>query len=339
MNLLEIVQLQGYSPKRVSSVNGGEYHSPCPACGGKDRFSIHLGKDRYYCRQCKLHGDSIQFCRDFLGMDYRSACAKVGVVDLKFTATKKAREVQFVPKQIRFPSKEWQAKAADFVMESHQALIDDPKKIHLLKNTRGLSIETIKSFSLGWNFADRWISSRSEWGLSREFHESGHEKKLWIPKGIVIPTIVEGIVVRLKIRRLDWIEGDKLGKYIIFPGSSAHPSIFGERLCLIVVLVEAELDAMLVIQEAGDLCCCITFGGLGHPDEMTHQWLQSKKTIICALDFDDAGRKASLFWRSTYPNLCMWPVPVEKGPCDAFLAGIDLRRWIAEGIRSSKNPL
>ena len=29
----------------------------------------------------------------------------------------------------------------------------------------------------------------------------------------------------------------------------------------IVVIVEAELDAMLIIQEAGDLCACIALGG------------------------------------------------------------------------------
>ena len=40
MQLLDLVQADGLAPKKVASTNGGEYHSPCPGCGGKDRFII-----------------------------------------------------------------------------------------------------------------------------------------------------------------------------------------------------------------------------------------------------------------------------------------------------------
>jgi phage/plasmid primase-like uncharacterized protein len=32
---------------------------PCPICGGKDRFSIHVGKQVFNCRQCGARGDVI----------------------------------------------------------------------------------------------------------------------------------------------------------------------------------------------------------------------------------------------------------------------------------------
>jgi len=56
---------------RLSNTHSGEYHGPCPACGGEDRFRVNpeYKKNGYYnCRQCGKHGDNIQFLRDFEGM-------------------------------------------------------------------------------------------------------------------------------------------------------------------------------------------------------------------------------------------------------------------------------
>ncbi|MBZ0307011.1 MAG: hypothetical protein K8I82_13155, partial [Anaerolineae bacterium] len=41
--------------KRVASTNGGEYHGPCPFCGGKDRFIVQPDQPcggRWSCRHC-----------------------------------------------------------------------------------------------------------------------------------------------------------------------------------------------------------------------------------------------------------------------------------------------
>jgi hypothetical protein len=43
--LLGLVHQMGINPKRVSSTKGGEYKSPCPSCGGKDRFTIQPARD------------------------------------------------------------------------------------------------------------------------------------------------------------------------------------------------------------------------------------------------------------------------------------------------------
>ncbi|MES2344647.1 MAG: primase-helicase zinc-binding domain-containing protein [Chlamydiota bacterium] len=76
MSLLHFAQELGISPKRIASTCGGEYHSPCPKCGGKDRFIIWKETGRYWCRQCDLKGDSIQFCRDFFGCVQSECCFK-----------------------------------------------------------------------------------------------------------------------------------------------------------------------------------------------------------------------------------------------------------------------
>lgn len=80
--LLELVQEMGLEAKRVASTGGGEYHSPCPLYGGKDRFFIQPNYQmkncvgRYACRQCDISGDTIQFCRDILGLDWGQAITK-----------------------------------------------------------------------------------------------------------------------------------------------------------------------------------------------------------------------------------------------------------------------
>src|SRR5690242_16295494 len=79
MDLLELAEKVFLIPKRTSTTNGGEYHSACPRCqAGEDRFIIWPNIDRYWCRQCKITGDGIQFCRDFLAMSFHEARTHMG---------------------------------------------------------------------------------------------------------------------------------------------------------------------------------------------------------------------------------------------------------------------
>jgi hypothetical protein len=74
-------ELPGITLKRVSSTNGGEYCSPCPDCGGDDRFRVwpHRGPNgRFWCRQCDKSGDMIEFLRWQKGMSFKEACETVG---------------------------------------------------------------------------------------------------------------------------------------------------------------------------------------------------------------------------------------------------------------------
>ena len=64
--------------RRVSATNGGEHASPCPWCGGTDRFRLWPEQRRYWCRQCGRKGDAIQFLRDYHGLSFKEACDAVG---------------------------------------------------------------------------------------------------------------------------------------------------------------------------------------------------------------------------------------------------------------------
>lgn len=333
MDLLELARDAGLTPRRT----GKTYHSPCPACGGKDRFIIWHEDNRYWCRGCKRHGDAIQFCRDFLGMDYFEACKKLNLT----IALKGPRPVQRKLEKFsvaKRPSDLWLQKSLAFTLWCNEQLLRSPDDLSRLYE-RGLSIETIEKFHLGLcrdplrKISIGFFRDRPLWGLEQEFNKSGKEKKLWLPYGIVIPYYAEGLVVKLKIRRLDWHPNDPWPKYVEVSGSMQQPVWFGQNDQLPVIIVEAEFDAILIQQEAGELCSCLALGGATKkPDAATDLNLRKSPLLLFALDFDEAGKNEFLYWRETYPHHRAWPIPKTKSPGDAFKEGVNIRQWIFDGI-------
>jgi DNA primase len=321
--LIELAYAVGLNPKKVSFA---EFHSPCPNCNGKDRFIIQPKKNRYKCRQCKKSGDAIQFCRDFMGMSFQEARERVGDEGAYLPP-----QMPNKPSSVFSPSKSWETKATEFIKSCHQRLLIDPTALQNMKE-RGLSMETIQKYLIGLNPVTTF-PSREDWGLQRVV-EDGKEKKLCLPAGFTIPAFEDQLPRKIKIRRSERQGGDKFGKYYILPGSADLMPIFGDSLMPVVVVVEAEFDAMLVVQDAGEHCCCIALGGAQkRPDAAIHWWLQERKLIVFALDFDEAGKNEYSYWRSAYPNLCPWPVPTGKSPGDAWRLGVDLKKWILSGLQ------
>lgn len=325
MNLLDLAEEMGMEPRKTSTSRGGEYHCPCPGCAGDDRFMFWPEEDRYWCRQCGAKGDAIQFCRDFQKLSFRSACVKVQKDPPDF-GSRSRRQTD----SIRVPSCSWESKANSFVEKSTQRLLIDKMAMEPILQ-RGLSLDSIKKNQLGWNPVQAFCR-RADWGLEET------EARQWVclPAGIVIP-IFEGKGIRkLKIRKSEWKEGDFYGKYYEVPGSSNMLPIFGNLSSEVAVIVEAEFDAMLVVQEAGDLCACVALGGAQkRPSSFLRQWLLMRKLVLFALDFDEAGKKEYFYWHQSYPNLEPWPVPEGKSPGDYFKNGGRIKDWISSGIRNA----
>lgn len=336
--LIELVQAAGLHPKRTSSTEGGEFHSACPSCGGTDRFAIWPKTERYWCRQCKKSGDAIQFCRDFMDMSYRDACIKVGAQTKTFSSYRTSYSPIFSPQISNSTPKLWIEKANNFVDECHNNLTKDAEARAVL-GKRGISIETINSFRLGWNPSDKFLSF-SDWGLPTALNALGKEKRLWLPKGIVIPTFLKENVSKLKTRRTDWNEDDDLPKYVEISGSLKGPSVYGNENSEAIIIVESELDAILVVQEINELCCLVALGSAANkPDLNLDRLLKRIKVLLFALDFDEAGKQAYRFWKSSYPHINAWPVPIEKSPGDAHKVGVDLLDWVKSGIKYAQNEM
>ena len=335
MNVIDLITEIGSIPKRSGSTNGGEYHSPCPACGGKDRFCIwpkQGANGRYWCRQCQKQGDAIQFARDFLGFTFEEACRKVGATPQFSPPILRDRSPQFTPGSSDTPSENRRQKAGEFMCGCQEALLCEEAQAIL--RARGLALETARRFGLGYNRQSIW-EDRAAWGLDEAYREDGKLRRQWLPRGLVIPAFPcgESRPYRIKIRRDDWRAEDKLPKYVEVSGSQRQYGLYGDWK-LPPIVVEAELDAILIQQEVGDLVCSVALGGVAkRPDIQVHELLRRSSRILLSLDFDEAGQKELAFWKRTYQRVVTWPVPIGKSPSESFLLGIDLRKWVQVGLK------
>ncbi|MFW6284126.1 MAG: primase-helicase zinc-binding domain-containing protein [Desulfosalsimonas sp.] len=345
MNILDLLKTHTleYEPKKVSANKGGEWHSSCPGCGGKDRFHVwpeqNDGAGSYWCRQCEKAGDAIQFLMDFEGRSFRDACAALGrdpgkiqPQPMRPPEPKKSAQGAWSPETHQAPAELWREKAEKMVSWCAARLQENSEVLSWL-SARGISGKTASAWSLGWNPATRW-RPREPWGLEPRYKSSGKKKKLWLPRGMVIPCpdAGGGRVARIRIRipepRQDWEP-----KYYFVPGSHPGPMVLGDVCGEAWIIVESELDAMAIWQAAGDL---VTVCGLGsssaRPDAHTAAGLKRALVILDALDYDGAGAKEKKFWSENFRQMERWPVPKGKDPGEACQAGVDLREWILAGL-------
>lgn len=69
--------------RKVSSARGGEYHGPCPFCGGTDRFALWPADNKWSCRHCVDENmtpkDAIDFVMRRDNLDLTGAMASLGL--------------------------------------------------------------------------------------------------------------------------------------------------------------------------------------------------------------------------------------------------------------------
>lgn len=358
MDLIELAKEIGLDPKRTSSRDGGEYHCACPNpnCDADDNgFAIWPNSEadkcvgHYWCRKCGVKGDAIQFCRDYLGLEWKDACARLNVAAGEFQSVyanivKKPQKTAKVAKE---PSVLWQQKAAFFVDLCHDKLLKTPKALEMLY-ARGFNNETIKRFKLGYNPIDLW-EQYPEWGLEPEVKPDGKLRKLWLAQGWVIPWIdSKGNILKIKTRyekyesELEKYERDvaaqgkpnwKPQKYIIVKGGISCPATYGNQSLKVGILVESEFDGMLIQQFADDLCFTVATGGSTQPIDLATDHLLRQAHLILLCPDDDDGGDFLLTLQDDYRNMNLWPAPIGKSPGDALKDhGVNLYKWIMQGI-------
>lgn len=340
MNMLDLIKDPGLY-KKMGNKDGGEYHGPCPACGGNLRFHIwpfQGSNGTYWCRDCGIKGDAIQYLKDIEGLGYHAACKRLGetpktddIYSTPKTSTKPASEIQ--PRSCIEPEQMWREHAEKIVVQAHATLIADETQLSWL-GERGISKETAIKYKLGWLQKDEY-RIRTTWGLTEEIKPDGKLKKLWLPAGLVIPYYSAYQLQRIRIRR-------QVGtpRYYVTPGSSTAPMILNSNKKSAVVVVESELDALSIISAAGDVVAAISLGNsTARPDAEADELLSNAAIILVALDNDDSGRNEAKKWPAWYRSAIRWPVPAGKDPGDAVKAGIDLRTWILSALPVSLQPV
>ena len=332
MALLDLLKEDKIQPKRKSSTHGGEYKSPCPKCGGKDRFIYwpnHPEGESWWCRQCGKGGTAVDYLVHVRNMSYSDAYKTLGIPPSPRTVKYTRHLWEPQPPQDP-PSELWQEQAKGILRWSQGILWD----VHYVKirewllNERGLTEETVKQAGLGWIPQDHY-ADRKSWDLPESFNEQGRNSKLWLPVGLVIPCINDGQLLRFRIRRNN--PSDDM-KYYIVPGSSMTPMALDNGN--VFILVESELDAILLHQKTGDLVTAIALGSSDtKPDKVLCEKLKRADKILVSLDSDEAGAKSSTFWMANFPQAARWPIIKGKDPTEAYLNGLNLRKWVCAGIR------
>ena len=310
--------------RRAGATAGGEYAGPCPWCGGRDRFRVWpehpSGRSRWWCRRCDRRGDGIDLLRDLKGMGFREAAAAVGQpVDDRGPASP-SRLRQEPP--LGPPSAAWQCRAEEIAQEAEKTLWApcSARALAYLQR-RGFTEGTIHGARLGYVVEDRRELAEA-WGLPADHRE------VWVPRGISIPWRACGALWRLNVRRP---AGQP--KYIGPAGSkSGLYGADGLRPDRPAVLVEGELDALAVAQEAGDLVAAVATGstcGGRHP-----QWvrlLAAAPILLVAYDDDDAGEAAAGWWLKALPHARR--LAPEGDPAAMLETGADLHVWVREALR------
>lgn len=348
IDILSLLQQKGITAKKVSGTHGGEYHSSCPGCGGNDRFHVwpdrenhwNNGQGLYWCRGCGESGDAVQFLIDFDDMDFKSACAALSI-EVKqqhrenFYKKNRQQTPEFTPEKSALPAQLWQEKATNLVTWAHDQLLKSKNRLDWLQKKRGLDLETIKEFKIGFNPGEKGkdlYRTRESWGLEPAYKDDKKTlKRLWIPSGIVIPLFFGGNVLRIRIRT----DMENV-RYYVMPGSGMRCMLLGDN-CRAYVIVESEIDAVLVYQETRQNGIgALAIGSASRkPDLETYEIIKKAPIIINALDYDQAGRNAGNWWKENLSQVERFPVPIGKDPGDAFEKGLNIGEWVRAGLPSA----
>ena len=351
--------------------HGAEIWAHCPwhvESSPGNAFSYNPGTDLAYCNSCGGRGDLVDVYGGVRGMDkaeaYREFLAEFLPDQLRRKSSyrqtpKMPREqggqAEYQARQAKDPEARWRGKAERLVSWAAEHLEHSPEKLSWLQG-RGIGKAAAVRHGLGWCPGERGkdiYRERPSWGLPVQMNpRTGKEKPLWIPIGLTIPIFRHGRLHRVRIRRF---QQDELPKYYWIPGSGDAPMLLrrsGEaQLPDAVVVVEAELDAIMIHEHAGDLVHVISLGTLqGKPsDEKSYRLCKEAAAVLLALDFEaahgsqltadsqkeDAGAKtgkALQWWRDRFPQAEYWPAPEGKDPGEAYQAGCDIRCWIKDGL-------
>jgi hypothetical protein len=302
-----------------------EYTSACPFCKeGIDRFIIWSNQGlsgRYFCRRCRHSGTGIDLAMLIFGYNQQKAedyfkngtCSMSGDDKLSTKLTIES---------IKPDQNIWMQKAEDLLKFLQRNL-----RLYYASNPelsrRGITKETAVKYGLGLNM-NEIKQSITQWGFD---DKEGAYTRLSIPPGVVVPRKINGQLVGLKVRRTDEADGNK---NFCVKGSYAGPIMISELGHKSLCLVENDLDAVLLAQECSDL---VDVCSLGYASARIYPQsgidLNRYSQLLVALDNDQAGRESfARYWSNVHPNAALCLVPAGKDVGEAYINGVDLRRWI-----------
>jgi len=205
----------------------------------------------------------------------------------------------------------------------------NPRALEWLHGRR-LSDDTLWAAGIGYNPTDQY-TERETWGLPPETNDRGRPKKLWLPRGVVIPWVISGDLWGVRIRIPKPV--GPIEKYYWIPGGA--PALYrADTLtgALPAVLVEGEIDALTIAQEAGDLAEAVATGSTHGARHV--RWLARlalSPAVLVAYDTDEPGEKAAGYWLDVVKNAKRWR-PYWGDANGLAQEGVSVRNWIDAGL-------
>jgi hypothetical protein len=345
---------------------GDEFWGPCPFCkGGENRFHVwpQGSRPHYWCRVCLREGSPAQFLMEYCNMSFGEALEELGLPDSD-------EEHEYVPPTLNEqlargapPSKKWQ-ESAHLIIERATSYLWHPKSpegqqaLAYLRR-RGLTDETIKRAKLGYvplGKDGRWyVGDFEKWGINPdELREDQRAKGgVRIPDGILIPWTEGSTIWKLCLKRPGQIMsyGQVMGSSD--GGLYGIDSVTADMPCM---MVESEICALSVQQEAGDICNAVATGSTpkGRNSRLASD-LVAASCILQSFDVDEAGDEAAEYWIGRFKDKAMrwrpwadeWSEQLRfKDPNEMLqnqdefkaFAGYTLRGWVEQGIQIAQLP-
>lgn len=344
VDLLDLIKEHaGGQFERKSRVHGGEYAGPCPWCGGTDRFCVWPGDDfpHYWCRGCGERGGVAHFLVKKLSLTWEDA-RRVEAEGLDISNARKSAEGARSPETTQAgvlgaPCMEWQWMAQRLVRMAAAALHredgDAPRVMRYLQGPRrGLSPETIDARHLGYIPQD-WYCNPEEWGMKAD----RDIKKVFVPRGILIPYESDGQIWGLKVRRLT---DEKKLRFVKIAGSAN--ALYGADTLVsgaCASLSESEFDAMVAMQNAPGAAHCATGGTDGAREPRWLAKLAMAEAVVVTYDPDSGGDERAAWWLSRLKNSARLR-PVGGDLTRMHCAGEPLLGpWLTAGIERAQAAL
>ena len=296
---------------RDAEDRGGQVWAWCPwhEESSKGGFSYNPAKDLGHCRSCGVSGDLIKLFGDISGLEpgaafreFRTRYAPHVRPDrrpavLTPRMPQSAQHVQVEAQPVTMPPQQWIDRATRLTATANAALLDNQEQMAWLA-ARGITRQTVIRRRLGWLESD-YLRPYPAWGLPPATWDDGNERKHKVPRGLLIPMLDRDKVIRMRVR-----QPEKDPKYYVVIGGAVSPQPLlvlpstwpGQHQA--VVLVEAELDAIFLAQEVGDIVTVVALGSAQtRPhDANSHRTVSTAAWVGLWVDRDDAGDAAVRAW-------------------------------------------
>ena len=333
------ISLQAVITKELgpSAIQSGRHWWPCPfhteaTPGGA--FGLTPDGQGYKCFSCGATGDIITWTEDYYRLvRWREKFAKLrelAGLAVQETLQKPIARQPDSPHHSTPPPANWQARGRELAAVARKQWAEGQPGLDYLQ-AGGLTADIIQSMGLGWlppNPRHRWGwygDDPGRWGL-------GQKKRVWLCPGIVTPCETEGILWYIKIRHFSK-DGEPTDKPKYLQPAGARTGLYGRwNGKPALLLTEGERDAMLAIQEIGDLVDVASFGGStqvanGIPGRWLLHLLRYER-IFAAYDSDAAGTEAVIDLVARSDRIERTFFPAGNDLTDFHIAGGDLRVWI-----------